>query len=300
MPGACLDEDSTLPSPVPIPTAPAPLEIPAKPTQTDQVNFSAMAQGQLEAGAQFILDIWAHTESQTEQVKERANEMGRGDLKGTKQGIGIVQGSVLEVHLSLPGFEVADPVDLLTWNGDPVNASFPVAAPKDCTEGSHLGTATISSHGLMICKLHFQIEIGAGARATSDDLTMKTERPRTAFASYSSQNRNEVLGCLQGMQKVAPDLDVDIDVLSLRSGQDYREALGTLIPAKDIFFLFWSKPASESKEVEWEWRMALSNKGLGFIDPVPLEDPRQVPPPEELSSLHFGDKWISFKNTIRQ
>ena len=265
-----------------------------------RVNFSAMAQGTLEAGAQFILDIWAHTQSQTEQVKELANEMGRGDLKGTKQGVEIVQGSVLEVHLNLAGFEVADPIDFLTWNGDPVNASFPVTAPKDCTEGSHVGTATISSHGLMICKLHFQIEIGAGARATSDDLTMKTERPRTAFASYSSQNRNEVLGCLQGMQKVAPDLDVDIDVLSLRSGQDYREALGTLIPAKDIFFLFWSKPASESKEVEWEWQMALSKKGLEFIDPVPLEDPRQVPPPAELSSLHFGDKWISFKNTIRQ
>ena len=40
--------------------------------------------------------------------------------------------------------------------------------------------------------------------------------------------------------------------------------------------------------------------GKTGVDPVPLEDPRQVPPPEELSSLHFGDKWISFKNTIRQ
>jgi hypothetical protein len=201
---------------------------------------------------------------------------------------------MLEVYLNLPGFVVTDPVDFLTWNGEPVNASFPVAALKDCTEGSHLGTASIHSHGLMICKLHFQIEIGAGARATSDDLTMKTERPRTAFASYSSQNRNEVLVCLQGMQKVAPDLDVVIDVLSLRSGQDYREALERLIPAKDIFFLFWSKPASESKEVRWEWQLALSKKGLGFIDPVPLEDPCQVPPPTELDSLHFNDKWLAF------
>ena len=40
--------------------------------------------------------------------------------------------------------------------------------------------------------------------------------------------------------------------------------------------------------------MALSNKGLGFIDPVPLEDPRQVPPPAELADLHFNDKWIAF------
>ena len=119
-------------APVPA-AAPVLHEIPAKPTQTDQVNFSAMAQGQLEAGAQFILDIWAHTESQTEQVKMRANEMRRGDLKGTKQGVGIVQGSVLEVHLSLPGFEVADPVDLLTWNGEPVQCLI----PGGCTQGLH-------------------------------------------------------------------------------------------------------------------------------------------------------------------
>ena len=291
---ACLSDDYTLEERlVPIPKAPAPLENPAEPTQTDQVNFSAMAQGQLEAGAQFILDIWAYTESQTNQLKELADELGRGQMKGTKRGIGIEQGSVLEVHLSLPGFEVADPVDLLTWNGEPVNVSFPVTAPKDCTKGSHVGTATIHSHGLMICKLHFQI--GAGAVSG-----LLTERPRTAFASYSSQNRNEVLGCLQGMQKVAPNLDVDIDVISLRSGQDYRETLGRLIPKKDVFFLFWSQAASESKEVEWEWRLALNNKGLGFIDPVPLEDPRQVPPPLELSSLHFGDKWISFKNATKQ
>ena len=300
---------SSLPSSAPMSAAPEPTASPKKKgffarifgkKETEQVGFSAMAQGQLAAGASFVLDIWAHTESQTEQVKSRANELGRGNLKGTKQGVGITKGSVLEVHLNLPGFEVTDPVDLLTWNGDPVNASFPVTAPKDCAEGNHLGTATISSHGLMICKLHFQIEIGAIVHEASEDLTVKTERPRTAFASYSSQNRNEVLGCLQGMQKVAPDLDVDIDVISLRSGQDYREALGRLIPAKDVFFLFWSQAASESKEVEWEWRLALHNKGLGFIDPVPLEDPRRVPPPLELSSLHFGDKWISFKNATKQ
>ena len=300
---------SPVPGSAPLSAAPEPTASPKKKgffarifgkKETEQVGFSAMAQGQLAAGASFVLDIWAHTESQTEQVKSRANELGRGNLKGTKQGVGITKGSVLEVHLNLPGFEVTDPVDLLTWNGDPVNASFPVTAPKDCAEGNHLGTATISSHGLMICKLHFQIEIGAIVHEASEDLTVKTERPRTAFASYSSQNRNEVLGCLQGMQKVAPDLDVDIDVISLRSGQDYREALGRLIPAKDVFFLFWSQAASESKEVEWEWRLALHNKGLGFIDPVPLEDPRRVPPPLELSSLHFGDKWISFKNATKQ
>ena len=47
--------------------------------------------------------------------------------------------------------------------------------------------------------------------------------------------------------------------------------------------------------MEWEWKLALRKKGLGFIDPVPLEDPDKVPPPAELADLHFGDKWLAFK-----
>ena len=265
------------------------------PTQKDHVNFSAMAQGQLEAGSRFILDIWAHTQSQTKQVEARANEMGRGGLKGTKQGVPVEQGRVLDVRLDLPGFDVADPVGVLVWNGEPVNASFPVTVPKDCTKGPHLGVATMSSGRVMICKIDFQIEIGVGARAASEDLTVKAVYPEKAFASYSSQNRDEVMLCLQMAQKWAPKMKVDIDVISLRSGQDYREVLERLIPAQDVFYLFWSKPASQSEEVEWEWRLALRKKGLGFIDIIPLEDPRQVPPPEELSSLHFNDKWLAFK-----
>jgi len=41
--------------------------------------------------------------------------------------------------------------------------------------------------------------------------------------------------------------------------------------------------------VEREWRHALDNRGLDFICPLPLQDPREASPPKELEGLHFND-----------
>ena len=59
--------------------------------------------------------------------------------------------------------------------------------------------------------------------------------------------------------------------------------------ANDVFYLFWSLAASRSEWVSREWRYALDEKGLDFIHPIPLVDPRIVPPPPELASRHFND-----------
>jgi len=37
----------------------------------------------------------------------------------------------------------------------------------------------------------------------------------------------------------------------------------------------------------------LEMRGLDFIDPIPLTDPRVSPPPKELSRLHFNDLYIA-------
>jgi len=42
------------------------------------------------------------------------------------------------------------------------------------------------------------------------------------------------------MKKILPELDIFLDVLSLRSGQDWEQQLRLQIPTKDVFFLFWS------------------------------------------------------------
>ncbi len=101
------------------------------------------------------------------------------------------------------------------------------------------------------------------------------------------------------MKKIAPNLDVFIDVFSLRSGQNWLCKLAEHVPNKDIFYLFWSQPAADSQWVKREWRLALLKRGINYIDIVPLDEPDRVPPPQELSSLHFSDAYIPHINYER-
>ena len=94
---------------------------------------------------------------------------------------------------------------------------------------------------------------------------------------------------LQGIQTALPELDIFLDVLKLRSGKDWKKQLEEEIPRRDVFYLFWSQAASRSPWVKWEWNLALSRRGLDYIQPVPMVSPREVPPPPELAGLHFKD-----------
>jgi hypothetical protein len=145
--------------------------------------------------------------------------------------------------------------------------------------------------GIRIAKLHFSVEIALQSRP-AEKLHTKEERYNSAFASYASEDRHEVLARLQGMQKAAPWLDVFVDILSLRSGERWEERLNQEISRRDVFYLFWSQAASQSVWVDKEWRSALQLRGIDYIDPVPLAPPDQVPPPKELADLlHFND-WV--------
>ncbi len=88
---------------------------------------------------------------------------------------------------------------------------------------------------------------------------------------------------------MAPDLDLFMDVGALRSGERWQERLQEEISGRDVLYLFWSGAASRSTWVEHEWRTALRTKGLGGVDPVPLETPDTAPPPPELADLHFNE-----------
>jgi hypothetical protein len=148
---------------------------------------------------------------------------------------------------------------------------------------------------LHITTLHFELDVGT-ARQGMDDIVTCVRRIKSAFASYASENRDEVLGRIQGMLKILPDLDVFLDVASLRSGEKWESRLREEIVARDVLYLFWSLAASQSTWVEREWRTALAMKGVDFISPVPLVSPVKVPPPSELACLHFNEWTLAYQN----
>ncbi len=91
-----------------------------------------------------------------------------------------------------------------------------------------------------------------------------------------------------------PDLDVFVDLLSLRRGERWQDRLEAEIERRDVFYLFWSRAASTSEWVDREWRMALAMRGVDYVDPIPLVSPKEVPPPRELAELHFDDWMLAF------
>jgi len=75
----------------------------------------------------------------------------------------------------------------------------------------------------------------------------------------------------------------------MHPGEAWKPRLLSEIVSRDLFLLFWSAQSRASEWVSWEWRTALSQKGVQAMQIHPLEGVDPAPPPDELKDLHFGD-----------
>jgi hypothetical protein len=266
---------------------------------TDRVHFAVTSPVSVAVGSMFVLNVWAFLEFQRNSVLEQARRFeGGAEVSHRSKGpTSITRGTILRVQLSIDNLVVEEQEDWILWDGEVANADFVVKVPMDMAAADIPGQATIYLEGLRLTRLHFIIHVRQTASREISDLQAAGQRYRKAFASYASADRDEVLARIQGAKKAAPELDVFMDVLSLRSGENWEERLWDVIPKSDIFYLFWSLNAKQSEWVEKEWRCALRTRGLEFIDPVPLVSPEQVPPPSELSSIHFSDPLLAHMRT---
>jgi hypothetical protein len=260
----------------------------------DPVVFTVTAPPAVAPGTACVIDVWAHFERQRREVLDRARDAAGGDVRSHSKGpVPIGRGTVLTVRLKVEDLVIDEPEDTVWWDGRIGNATFPVTAPAGLREGPRKGVAGVYVRGLQVARVHFVVQVGPAA-VTPAPLDTREERHRKAFASYASADRDSVLPRIQGIQKAVPGMQIFFDVASLRSGQYWEKELWKVIPANDVFYLFWSANARASEWVEKEWRCALSTRGLDFIDPVPLEAPNKVPPPKELAEKHFNDWVLAF------
>jgi hypothetical protein len=266
--------------------------------KVDRVQFSVTAPSTVHPGASFVVNVWAHFEDQRQAVIQRAREaVASGEVFIQSKGlVQVVRGTMLTVSLRIEGLGIDAPEDTILWEGDIGNAIFPVFVPLEAQQGPRHGLAIIRVEGIQIAKIHFTLLVGKET-AMVTQVSIGEERHHKAFASYASADRDQVLPRVQGIQKVAPSLDIFLDVLTLRSGQYWEQELWQLIPKIDIFYLFWSENAKRSVWVEKEWRCALTTRGIDFIDPIPLVSPEEVPPPLELASKHFDDWTLAFRRS---
>lgn len=201
----------------------------------------------------------------------------------------VAQNTTVTITLASPDLDF-EQTETQTWQGRFLNFIFCAEIPQSYEKHQALFTANVYFNNVIATRLRFTMDCFTSKKR----LSVTREDVLTAFMSYASQDRRHVASLIMGMKKARPDMDIFFDVESLRSGEDWELALRREIKDRDILFLCWSQNAKESKWVDMEWHYALQNKGIDAIEPIPLVSPTVCPPPEELNSKHFNDKFLLY------
>jgi hypothetical protein len=267
----------------------------AKPLQMADVEFSALFPKRFIKGEYSILEMYMYEEDQR-RILDEALAAAEGALRESR-GSALQIGSGSEVSIRLECADKAVQIEgsdeAQTWRGKYLKFDFAVYLEESYPKRQLMFTATVRIDGVPATRLRFTAECNT---LREQRIQLVREDVVSAFVSYASGDRSRVAAIIQGMKKARPDMDVFFDVDSLRSGEDWQRALRAEIERRDVLFLCWSLAAKRSEWVNREWRYALENKGLDFIEPIPIDPPDLCPPPEELSSKCFSDRGLLYIN----
>ena len=287
-----------------------PLEVSAtalKPRDSSPESLLAIRSGfvrpNLRKGQWFSLSTWLHLRSDANEISGLAAGLGFNQKVGSAYGIPAAEGTVITARLEPRTLLTSDNlfcrrkpiVKNYHWNGAPTNVDFIVKCQASHREDHVIETVKLYSDGMQIGEVVYTIGFEQGSWVSAE-----TKFVRTAFASYSREDAQDMVARLQGIEKAIPSISIWWDVERFRSGDDWEKRLAAEVPTKDIFYLFWSKNAAKSKWVDMEWRFALQSRGLAYIDPIPLD---RTPPPKELESLQFTDRFVrhlEYEKLLRQ
>jgi len=273
----------------------------------DDVTCTVFAPPSARPGNTVMVQVFAHLKGQDETVQSYAKKFDpSADIRG-RRGLSsaVGGGATLAFHLRMPGLIVDEPDQEITWRGEAESVQFGVAVPGGCEPGDIIGTVTVTQESVPIGHIKFKFTVAprAGKQVSypvdSSATNGEFVRYRLAFISYASQDRQEVLKRVQMLDRA--HIKYFQDVLQLEPGERWEKEIYKHIDDCDVFFLFWSRAAKMSSWVRREALYAHARK-KGVDDsppeivPVIIEGPPPAPPPEELSFLHFNDKFIYFIN----
>lgn len=269
------------PTAKPLPAAPSPRADVA----SDAVRLGAVALNTVKPGDRFVAAFAAYVPELESQVRAELARRSRGsepqlDMKTCRWKRGTtIQVAAVGQHLTID-----PPADEFVWEGGRSVLTFEVAVSDAAPLSTTVLKFNVHVAGVRVAVVPIEIDIVSSPGAPSERHVV-SDPPRTAFASYSSQDRLRVLDRVTEIRNTA-GIDVFVDCLSLRVGERWNPALEQAITSRQLFFLFWSAHAKASKWVDWEWRAALREKGLDAIALRPLEE---LSLPSELASLHHTD-----------
>jgi hypothetical protein len=198
----------------------------------------------------------------------------------------IAEGAMITAEPSLDGFTFNPPRVTLGFYEDWQRFDFKLRADKAPLEQASNGRLTFTVEGVIVADLPLSIFVGA---TVSDSPTETVSRkPYDAiFCSYSRKD----MAIVQRVERAYRALGNTYmrDMISIRSGEQWSDALKNLIDEADIFQLFWSNTScvSDHVKMEWDYALKLEPSRDHFIRPVYWENP--LPPvPDALGAIHFA------------
>lgn len=305
---ADLDQAPPMPLPLADRSAPPPAGLPPPP-DAEPVDAAVFCPPTVARSSVFLVQVFLYPPAAVAEVDAEARQADpAAERRGTYAlPMELPRGTRVDLHLDMPGLDVAEPDAVLVWRGRRVAAQFEVAvpaapaAPELAAAATVIGRVRIAVAGMPAGTLRFQVALAAAgtAAAAADARALRARRYRRAFVSYSSKDRAEVLRRVQAFRIAG--ISVFQDILDLDPGERWEQALYREIDTCDVFLLFWSRAAAESKWVGKEIDYALARKGVAVnddehlpdIQPVPIEGPPIPHAPPALGGFHFNDALLA-------
>jgi len=270
---------------------------PTQPSERIPFRVSAFTPNEAAAGETVLLLVFLHASEQQALVERLATER---DPTTKRRGAAplmsaIEHGARVRVTLSAEGLIIDDPDQDLTWQGEPTSADFGLTIPSDTKRTSFTLKIRAEIDGVPLGRLKLQLALkdkDATAAAGKSPRFKSLQPYNYVFLSYASEDRLRVLDVAQGLERMR--IDFFHDVLTLRTGENWQNAIADEISKADAFLLFWSKASSVSKWVTRETEMALerhNSSAEGEPDILPfIVDQPPPEPPASLNAIHFNDK----------
>ncbi len=275
---------------------PAPEAQPADARADDPIQFSAYYPIEVRPNEWQPLRAYVFRQHAADDV-ERDAERELGDLlagirrAGEAARAAIREGALISAEPQLDGFQFNPPSASLAFFEDWQRFDFKLRAHTARPYAAVNGRITFRVEGVIVADLPLSIYVSPEAGAARPvGQTAAAARPyRAIFCSYSHRDTPVVLRIEKAI-KVLGDAFLR-DATTLRSGEAWNAGLLTLIDRADLFQLFWSAAAAQSRFVRQEWEYALARMNReripAFIRPVYWQEP-MPPPPAELAHIHFA------------
>jgi hypothetical protein len=252
----------------------------------------------VEKEEEFIVAAFVSPPEQKEQVEAAAQLIDDELIKRVEKflNLKVKNGEEISFLLHIDGCEIDDPTQSIIWQGELASVEFGVKILPEFNGKKLLAKMQISMDGIPVGNIKFRMQVEANASYIKmANAPVEATTYKNAFISYASADRDEVLRRTQMLS--ATGISFFQDILQLKPGELWEKSLYKQIDNCDVFFLFWSTSAKNSKWVmeEYKYAQSLQLKGIPIeIIPVPIEGPPAPEPPEELSHLHFNDGFLYF------